>query len=414
MPSPSTANPPADSTGPSVRVWALAVFVLFLTRALLFNTWVSRGPDVQRLLGVNTVELGLVTMLVPLGGLLAIGPASRLLHRLGAQRLAAAGYLLGSVSLALVGLTIAARNLPLTCVLLLLLGAPLAVVDFVGNYEGTLVDKAARRSVFAAIHGAFGLGMLSAAGFTGLVSDEGMALRTHFAIVAAVSLIMSLAACLALPRPSAHAQPANALPSSAGERAVPHEQSSPRTRSVWRESRSQLIALIGFSFIMAETSAGTWVPIALTGSGFTTSQAAYALSLFWVLVTVGRLLGGFVVDAIGRFRTVLMSCLVTAAGLATFMAAVGSPVSLVGLALWGAGLALGFPMSVASMSDDPVRAAARVNMIVTIVYLSNICVGPALGAVGQAFGVTVAFVVPLLLLLISAGVGKVTKPSASA
>lgn len=411
-------SPPA-TTPPSVCVWTLAVFVLFLTRALLFNTWVSRGPDVQRLLGVNTVELGLVTMLVPLGGLLAIGPASRLLHHLGARRLAAAGYLLASASLALAGLIIAAGNLPLTCVLLLLLGAPLAVVDFVGNYEGTLVDKAARRSVFAAIHGAFGLGMLSAAGVTGLVSDAGMPLGTHFVIIAAVSLLASLGACLGLPRPSALGRRESAIravsddrPTATGERTPSPEPTPTRPGSVWGESRSQLIALIGFSFIMAETSAGTWVPIALTGSGFSTAQAAYALGLFWVLVTVGRLLGGFVVDAIGRFRTVLVSCLVTAAGLATFMAAVGTPLSLVGLALWGAGLALGFPMSVASMSDDPIRAAARVNMIVTIVYLSNICVGPALGAVGQAFGVSAAFVVPLLLLLISAGVAKVTKPAA--
>jgi hypothetical protein len=75
----------------------------------------------------------------------------------------------------------------------------------------------------------------------------------------------------------------------------------------------------------------------------------------------------------------------------------------------GIGLALGFPMSVASMGDDPVRAAARV-MIVSVVYLSNIFVGPALGSVGQAYGVTAAFAVPLAFLLASASVARATRP----
>ena len=68
----------------------------------------------------------------------------------------------------------------------------------------------------------------------------------------------------------------------------------------WREPRTLTIALVGFSFIMAETSANTWVPIALTDSGMTAAAAASALSIFWVLVTVFRLLGGVIVDAIGR------------------------------------------------------------------------------------------------------------------
>ena len=137
------------------------------------------------------------------------------------------------------------------------------MVDFVGNYEGTLVDKAARRSVFAAIHGAFGLGMLSAAFLTGVVSDAGMSLGTHFAVVAVVAVvavIASVTASLALPRHPTRRRPAE-------------KTSEPRSRAVWFERRSQLIALIGFTFIMAETSAGTWVPIAMTDAGFTPSHA---------------------------------------------------------------------------------------------------------------------------------------------
>jgi hypothetical protein len=73
----------------------------------------------------------------------------------------------------------------------------------------------------------------------------------------------------------------------------------------WKEKRTLTIAIIGFSFIMAEISAGTWVPIALTVSGFSGSAAAFAFGMLWIVVTFGRLIGGFVVEKIGRYRTVL-------------------------------------------------------------------------------------------------------------
>ena len=56
--------------------------------------------------------------------------------------------------------------------------------------------------------------------------------------------------------------------------------------AVWKEKRTLLIAVIGFSFIMAEISAGTWVPIALTVSGFSGSAAAFAFGVFWIVITI--------------------------------------------------------------------------------------------------------------------------------
>ena len=67
-------------------------------------------------------------------------------------------------------------------------------------------------------------------------------------------------------------------------------------------------------------------------------------------------------------------------------------------------------MVVASMGDDPDLAAPRVNMIITVVYISSISVGPALGALGQAAGIYVAFGIPLAMMVLSALLSRVTKP----
>jgi hypothetical protein len=67
-------------------------------------------------------------------------------------------------------------------------------------------------------------------------------------------------------------------------------------------------------------------------------------------------------------------------------------------------------MAVAALGDDPAMASPRVNMIITMVYLSSVTVGPALGAIGQGFGIYIAFAIPLVMMLFSAAISGVTKP----
>jgi fucose permease len=194
------------------------------------------------------------------------------------------------------------------------------------------------------------------------------------------------------------------------DKSTPTASPKGETKKVWTEKRSLLIAIVGFSFIMAEMSAGTWVPIALTGSGYSGSEAAIMFGIFWIAITAGRLVGGFIVDAIGRSKTILFSALLAASGIAVFIAQDLINLPLLGLILWGLGIAMGFPMSVASMGDQEALAPARINMIITVVYISSITVGPALGTLGEFAGLYVAFGIPLLFMLIAAILSPITKP----
>lgn len=387
---------------PQVRIWFAAAFALFFTRAFLFSTWVSRGPEVKDLLGLNTVEMGLFTMLFPLGGLLGVGFSSLLVHRFGSRRVTIVIFSVAAVAMIALGHAIYGGNVVVSGLLLILVGLPMAIADYVGNHEGALVEKAAQRSLFSAIHGAFGLGMLLGAGLSSLAIGADVAVAIHFTVIAIIVGVSTIAAAFALPQ---HDEPDVSRETKRANRTM--------VLKAWTERRSLIIALIGFTFIMAETSAGTWVPIALTGSGFSEAEAAFAFSIFWVVVTVFRLLGGYIVDAIGRWYTVLFSAITTASGIVLFMLVDVISVPYLALILWGAGMAIGFPMAVSSMGDDPVMAPARINMIVTVVYISSVSVGPALGALGQAAGIYTAFAIPLVMLILSAALSKVTKPAAA-
>jgi fucose permease len=241
--------------------------------------------------------------------------------------------------------------------------------------------------------------MLGGAAISGWAINQGIGLASHYFVSGFFVAAISIAAGVVLPARKKNAESAAGKASKKGE-----------TKKVWTEKRSLLIAVVGFSFIMAEMSAGTWVPIALTSSGYSGSEAAIMFGIFWIAITVGRLVGGFVVDAIGRSRTILFSALLAVSGIAVFIAQDLVNLPLLGLILWGLGIAMGFPMSVASMGDQEALAPARINMIITVVYISSITVGPALGALGEFAGLYVAFGIPLVFMLIAAILSPITKP----
>jgi predicted MFS family arabinose efflux permease len=386
------------SKNPRLGVWFAAAAMVFFTRALLFSTWQSRSPEVQDALNLNTAEMGLLVMLFPAGGLLGIFFANTLMNRFGAGKLTIVGFSLGASSLYGLGLAVSAGNVWISAICLLGMGLPMAIADFTGNIQGTAVDSRAKRSLFPAIHAAFGVGMMLAAAFSGYLISSKIGIEFNYLVVALIVAAGSIWAGLIFP---AHERKTVSV--------AEKVETSKLARKVWSEKRTLLIALIGFSFIMAEISAGTWLPIALTNSGFSGAEAAAAFGWFWVAITVTRAFGGFVVDKLGRFQSIFLSALLTAAGISVFVFDSVIQMPYLGIALWGMGLALGFPMSVNSMSDDPAKAAPRINMIITVVYISSILVGPVIGTIGQVFSIYAAFAVPLALMLVSAFISPVTK-----
>lgn len=384
-------------TQPRIVLWFVATASILFTRALLFSTWLSRGPEVQQALSLNTAQMGLFVMLFPLGGLAGVFFANTITVRWGSKVTGSVVFILGAAAMVVLGLSLMEGNLFLSALALFVMGLPMAVADFLGNYEGTEVDRYSERSLFPAIHAAFGIGMLLGAGGASLAIDAGWSLIENYLLVAVIVAVGSVWASLQFP-----ARKTPILKPRTAQRQY--------TVAVWKEKRTLLIGIVGFSFVMAEISAGTWVPIALTASGFSGSAAAFAYGVFWIVITFGRLIGGFVVEKIGRYRTVLLSTLITASGILVFMLVDVVAIPFVGLVLWGLGMSMGLPMAVAAMSDDPKMAPQRINMIITVGYISSIAVGPGLGAVGEIAGIYVAFSIPLALMILAAFLSRVTKP----
>lgn len=379
---------------PTLRIWFIATATTFLGRAFLYSVWVSRGPEIKDALGLDTASMGLLVMLYPLGGLVGVLFADRLQKRFGSRITIAAAFSISAASMIGLGFAIPAANLALTSVLLFLMGLPMSITDFVQNYEASAINAKSPRSLISAIHSAFGVGLMLGALASNIFISAGISLQLGFFITSVIVFLPSAWAATVFPKNETTSVPATISSDSATK------------FSPWREVRTLKIAFIGLTFIVAEVSAATWVPIALVQSGVSASDAAVALSIFWLVVTIARATGGLLVDRVGRANTLLIASLTTATGTAIFGLSPLINLPYLGMLPWAAGMALGFPMAVNAMADDPARAAKRINMMITVVYISGLIVGPLLGGVGQQVGIFLAFSLPTAFLVIGAALSK--------
>nr|WP_246323561.1 MFS transporter [Alpinimonas psychrophila] len=180
--------------------------------------------------------------------------------------------------------------------------------------------------------------------------------------------------------------------------------------AVWREPRTLRVALIGLSFTLAEGTAATWLPISLVDAGLTPAAAAACFTVFVAFMAVGRLGGGIFVDRYGRSRVLLVIAVIAASGIVIVMLTNVINLPYLGAALWGLGCSLGFPLCIASITDDPRLAPPRVSMVYVSGNFGSLAIPPMLGGIGQYLGLFVAFAIPVALIAAGISVNKATKP----
>src|SRR5690606_36097428 len=105
---------------------------------------------------------------------------------------------------------------------------------------------------------------------------------------------------------------------------------------------------------------------------------------------------------------------VSLAGLALFVLAPSMPLALAGVAMWGMGAALAYPVTLAAASDDPVRAAARVSVVMAFASVARLSAPPVIGALGDVVGIREALAVVgagLVIAVLVAGQARREVPS---
>ncbi|GLJ61374.1 MFS transporter [Microbacterium barkeri] len=375
---------------PAIRQRRNALFVMFLLPGIGISSWVTRTPDVQRLLGARIDEMGFILFGLSVGSMIGILSSGALVARFGTRPVIAVGTLSSATGVAVVGLGAALGIAPLVAVGLGLFGLGMGGAEVALNVEGAEVEQAIGRSVMPLMHGFFSLGTVVGAVAGMLLTAAAFPVAVHLAVVAALIAVVLAAAI-------------RNVPSGIGRRATPRERGRRAPRAaVWRDPGLLLVSGIILALAMAEGTAGDWLPILMVeGHGVDAALGSGVYAIFAVSMTVGRFAGGRFVDRFGRPTVLAASALLGAIGLAVVIFVDSQAAAAAAVVLWGLGTSLGFPLALSVAGDSGEDTAARVSFAATIGYVAFLVGPPVLGLLGEHFGLRAALIVVLALVAVA-------------
>ena len=179
-------------------------------------------------------------------------------------------------------------------------------------------------------------------------------------------------------------------------------------RGALRISGVPLILIAFFAYCGAETTAGLWSASYLVGvRGLGAELAARFASLFYLGITFGRFLNGFVADRMGDRRMIRVGLGVMTLGVALILLPFGSDLpSLCGLVIFGLGCAPVYPSIIHStpFNFGKENSQAIIGIQMASAYVGSTLMPPLFGLIAQhislrLYPVFLAVMTALLLLM---------------
>ncbi|PJJ65259.1 MFS transporter [Compostimonas suwonensis] len=390
--------------------WRNAVFVIFALSGMSIASWVARIPAIRDELGATTGAIGLLILGLSVGSVVGLIASAPLLARLGARNGMVLALLLVGLGLALVGVGSAIPGAPvLLAIGLVVLGFGNGSLDVMMNVEGAAAEKELGKTVMPLMHAFFSFGTVVGAGLGALASLLDVAVVWHLLVMALLIAATALVAVRSVP----HRDELDDPDTAPGQARPSWVERLREDLAVWADLRLILIGVVMLGMAFAEGSANDWLALAVVdGHLETNTMGAVVFGVFVAAMTLGRVLGGPVLDRFGRVPVLRVSAALAIAGLLLFIFVDVDWIYIAGVILWGIGCSLGFPVGMSAAADDPKKAAARVSAVAMIGYCAFLVGPPIIGFLGQTFGILSALLLVLVLVVLSGLAAPATRERA--
>ncbi|MFD7568233.1 MFS transporter [Streptomyces tendae] len=386
-------------TDRTVRRRRGALFLFFFLPGIAMSSWITRTPDIRDQLGVSTSQMGLVLFGLSVGSMSGLLSSSRLVARFGTRPVIGLGAFLIPVSMLVVAAGATVPSPPLVALGLCLFGAGMGAGEVALNVDGADVERIAGKAVLPLLHGGFSLGTVIGGLFGMAATAAAFPVHWHLAAAAVV-------AAGVLP------YALGGVPSGVGARGVPQDPGAGRhpAPAVWKDRRLLLIGAIILAMALAEGAANDWLPLLMVdGHGLGATAGSLVYVGFAAAMTVGRFGGEFFLERFGRVTVMRASAVSGAMGLVLVIFSDNVVVASAAVLFWGLGASLGFPVALSAAAGSGPDQTARVSLVATIGYIAFLVGPPALGFLGDHYGlrpamtVVLAFVVVAVFLAPAAG-----------
>ncbi|TXS52291.1 MFS transporter [Streptomyces sp. t39] len=374
-------------TDPAVRRRRRALYVFFFLNGIAMSSWITRTPDIRDGLGVSIGQMGLILFGLSVGSMAGILCSGRLVSRCGTRPVIAVGTVLIIAGVFVMAAGSAASSAPLVAAGLGVFGAGMGGGEVAVNVDGADVEHITGTAVLPALHGCFSLGTV-VGGLLGMAATAGaFPAHWHLSAVGAVATAMMVHALRAIP--------AGTGISSGDPGGAAAEGGAP----VWKDRRLLLIGAIVLAMALAEGAANDWLPLLMVdGHGLDPALGSLVFVGFAAAMTLGRFSGSFFIARHGRAAVVRASAVSGAVGLVLVVFSDNAVVAAAAVLFWGLGASLGFPVALSAAGDSGPGKTARVGLVATIGYVAFLVGPPALGFLGDHYGLRAAMAVVLVFV----------------
>ncbi len=383
-----------------------ATCVVYVCLGFGTSAWLSRLPDVRDNLGLTPATIGTMLLIASLGSLLTLPTSGPIVTKIGARASGRIGVAIWALGVSCAGAGALNASIPLATAGLVMIAAGNGLWGATMNIEAGLVQAAVRRTVVPVIQAMYAVGMLGGALLGALAAQLGLPLGAHLFGLALLELFACGSAVGFYLTKEEVAALAPAQDKGDGGEAASNKAKG-LTRVAWREKQTVLIALMVMSAGLMEGAANDWLNLSMVdGYGYSTAAASAAFAFFLLMMTIVRFASPRLEARLGSPKLLRITFSGAVVGLLLVAFAPHHGLAVAGIALWGIGSALGFPLGISALSVDPVMTPARVSVLSTVNYGAALIGPPLLGLIADHIGYhrALAFVaLPVLLAIILAG-----------
>jgi len=373
---------------------------VFFVHGFLFASWTAHIPQLKHHLGLSDGRLGLALLGAPVGSVLAIVVAARLLPIVGSQRMVRLALLGYCASGPFIGLT---GSLGTFFVAFLLWGFFQGTLDVSMNTQAITVERFSRRVLMPGFHGSWSTGTLIGAVVGATAVGLGLSLSEQLLVLAALCLpVVGWLTTRMIPDRREGGDPE-------------YSKDLPDARDGLFQSAVLVLGGIAFAGMLCEGAAADWAAVYMRNSLHAVpvvaglAFAAYALAMVIVRLSGNRLFTRFAVHRLLSLLAAIGS-LGFAAGLV-----IARPASLlVGFAFLGAGLGSVVPMILRAAGAVDNLDTGRAVAAVAGCGWAGYVVGPVvIGEIASTTTLhTALFLIPILAgaVAVATGTAKALRP----
>lgn len=362
----------------------LAFISLGLPDSLLGAAWPSMYPEFQ----VPVSYAGIISMVIALGTVISSLMSDRLTKRLGAG-------LVTAISVAMTALALFGFSFSHSFWMLILWSIPYGLgagsVDAALNNYVALHYKSRHMSW---LHCMWGVGASAGPYIMGFALSHGQNWNGGYRYIGILQIILTFILFISLPLWKKEKKDAASESDATSDHIL-------TLREIFAIPGAKSVMLMFFCYSAIEQTSGLWASSYLVlHKGVAPETAATFASLFYIGITIGRAISGFITMKLNDTQMIRLGQGIILLGVLALFLPLGSTISLIGFILIGLGCAPIYPCIIHSTPDHfgADRSQAIIGVQMASAYVGTCLMPPVFGLIAN--NITVALLPAYLILFL--------------